>query len=328
MNSPLHDPGQTHHRSPDGKPARRTAAGVNWRRWIINGFVFAAALLAIYFIMRTIGRHGIDTIVDALAQMPAANLAAAGGFAAASYLCLSGFDYFGARYVGRPLSWPRALLGSFTSLSIGHNVGFAGFSSGGLRYYFYSHWGMRAADVARLVLFSGIGVAIGISTIAGTGLLFYPVQAESLVGPNRAVILAIAGLCLAWPWLYLLATTRFRGAIRLWKWHLTLPPPRLALWQIVLGSVNFASVAACLHQLVTGLKATPYFEVLAVYALSQAAALVSHVPGGLGVLEASVLFLLPGVLSLAAVIAFRIVYFFMPLPLGLAALGLTAFFRR
>ncbi|MAW87301.1 MAG: hypothetical protein CMJ42_12310 [Phyllobacteriaceae bacterium] len=328
MTGPLQDHAQTHSRSPDDKPSGRTAAGVNWRRWLVNGFVLAVAALAVYFIVRTVRRHGMDTILDALAQMPVANLAAAGGFAAASYLCLSGFDYFGSRYVDRPLSWPRALLGSFASLSIGHNVGFAGFSSGGLRYYFYSHWGMRAADVARLVVFSGIGVAIGISTIAGTGLLFYPRQAESLIGPNRAAVLAIATVCLTWPWLYLLATTRFRRALRLWKWHLTLPAPRLALWQILLGSANFAFVAACLHQLITGLKATPYFEVLAVYALSQAAALLSHVPGGLGVLEASVLFLLPGVLSLAAVIAFRIVYFFIPLPFGLAALALTVLFRR
>ncbi|MCB1426775.1 MAG: lysylphosphatidylglycerol synthase domain-containing protein [Zhengella sp.] len=301
---------------------------MSWRRLLLNGLVGAAAALAVYFIVRTIRRHGLETVLDALARMPAVNLAAAGGFAAASYLCLSGFDYFGARYVGRPLSWPRALLGSFSSLSIGHNVGFAGLSSGGLRYYFYSHWGMRASDVARLVVFSGVGVTIGISVIAGAGLLLYPRQAESLIGPNRAAILAIAVLCLVWPWLYLLATMRFRRSLRIWKWHVALPAPRLALWQILIGSANFACVAGCLHQLINGLKATPYFEVLAVYALSQAAALVSHVPGGLGVLEASVLFLLPGVLSLAAVIAFRIVYFFIPLPFGLAALGFTALFRR
>ena len=49
-------------------------------------------------------------------------------------------------------------------------------------------------------------------------------------------------------------------------------------------------------------------------------ALVSHVPGGLGVLEATIGFLLGGSASIGALIAFRVVYFFIPLPFGLALL--------
>lgn len=49
-------------------------------------------------------------------------------------------------------------------------------------------------------------------------------------------------------------------------------------------------------------------------------ALVSHVPGGLGVLEATIGFLLGSSASIGALIAFRIVYFFIPLPLGLVLL--------
>jgi uncharacterized membrane protein YbhN (UPF0104 family) len=54
--------------------------------------------------------------------------------------------------------------------------------------------------------------------------------------------------------------------------------------------------------------------------LANAAAIASHVPGGLGVIEAAVLILLPGGSSLAAVIIFRVAYFLVPLPFGLAAL--------
>src|SRR5690606_1118282 len=45
-------------------------------------------------------------------------------FAAASYLCLTGFDALAVRYAGRPLPYRRVALASFVSLTIGHNIGF------------------------------------------------------------------------------------------------------------------------------------------------------------------------------------------------------------
>jgi glycosyltransferase 2 family protein len=46
---------------------------------------------------------------------------------------------------------------------------------------------------------------------------------------------------------------------------------------------------------------------------------MSHVPGGLGVLEATVAYLLPDAAAIGALIAFRAVYFFLPLSIGLPA---------
>lgn len=74
-----------------------------------------------------------------------------------------------------------------------------------------------------------------------------------------------------------------------------------------------------------------YTETTAAYVVGNLTALVGHVPGGLGVLEATIGFPLGGSASISAVIAFRVIYFLMPLPLGLvlllvseAFLGLSA----
>ena len=91
---------------------------------------------------------------------------------------------------------------------------------------------------------------------------------------------------------------------------------RIAAAQIVVGTVNFACVAACLHQVLLGVEDIPYLSVATVYVAANLASLVSHVPGGLGVIEAVVVHLLPGVPLIGAVLVFRFVYFLVPLMIG------------
>lgn len=61
-------------------------------------------------------------------------------------------------------------------------------------------------------------------------------------------------------------------------------------------------------------------QTTAAYVVGNLTALVSHVPGGLGVLETAIGYLLGSAASIGALIAFRAVYFFIPLPLGLVCL--------
>ena len=51
-------------------------------------------------------------------------------------------------------------------------------------------------------------------------------------------------------------------------------------------------------------------------------ALISHVPGGLGVIETVVLYLLPGASVIGGLVAFRAIYFLVPLAIGAPLFGL------
>jgi uncharacterized membrane protein YbhN (UPF0104 family) len=84
--------------------------------------------------------------------------------------------------------------------------------------------------------------------------------------------------------------------------------------------VNFSLVAACLHQMLTAFEEASYFKVATASITANIAAIISHVPGGLGVLEATIVNILPGAESIAAVIAFRVIYYFIPLAIGLPLL--------
>jgi uncharacterized membrane protein YbhN (UPF0104 family) len=53
-----------------------------------------------------------------------------------------------------------------------------------------------------------------------------------------------------------------------------------------------------------------------VYVIANISSLISHVPGGLGVIESVVVFLLPAANVIGAVLVFRVLYFLVPLALG------------
>lgn len=286
-------------------------------RLVLRFLVLAAACGAAVVLYRALGRYTVEEIVASVGAIPAARLGGAFAFAAASYLCLTCFDWLAVRYAGKPLSWSRTALASFVSLSIGHNVGLAALSSGAIRYRFYSRWGLGAGEVAKVILFCGMTVGLGLAVLGGLALLLYPGEAARLAGLSRPALAGLAAACLAVPVVYLVLAAFVRTRLRFRRWTLDLPALPLAASQVAIGALNFACVAACLHQLLAAFSEVAYLEVAAVYVVGNVTALISHVPGGLGVLEATVLYLLPAGAAIGALIAFRLVYFFVPLAIGL-----------
>jgi glycosyltransferase 2 family protein len=248
--------------------------------------------------------------------------------AAASYACLTGFDWLALRYVGHPLPYRQAALASFTALSLGHNIGLAALSSGAIRYRFYSRWGLSGVAIAKLIIFCAITVGLGLITLGGLVLLCAPEVSGRITGVGPAVAQILGGACLAVPAAYTFAAATRTKPLRFRRWTLDLPSLPLALGQVLLGALNFALVAACLHQALNAVSEASYPAVVSVYVLGNATAIASHVPGGLGVIEAAVVLLLPGVNSLAAALLFRLAYYLVPLPFGLAALATSELVYR
>ncbi|MFC4173931.1 UPF0104 family protein [Microvirga sp. GCM10011540] len=292
------------------------------RRWA--PLVTAAAMaLAGFLLYRTLSRYSFDQIVASVGAVPLFRLALAGACAAASYLCLTGFDYLALRYVGRPLSYPKAALASFTSLSLGHNIGLAFLSSGAVRYRFYSRWGLTVSQVAKLILFCGVTVGLGMTALGGSALLLRPELAQKITGLNLLVVLALGWACFAAVASYLVVAAFVRRPLKIRNLSFEAPPLHLAIAQVLVGSANFAFVAACLYQAIAAVADVAYIGVASVYVIANTTALISHVPGGLGVIESVVMYLLPQADLIGSLIVFRVVYFLIPLALGSLSFALS-----
>jgi uncharacterized membrane protein YbhN (UPF0104 family) len=239
-----------------------------------------------------------------------------------SYATLTGFDWLGARYAGSKLSYRRIALASFLSLAIGHTVGFAPFSSGAIRYRFYSRWGLSNEQIGMIILFSVVTVTLGEATLSAIVLLTHGMAAQKILRVGPGFVEIIGGVASMIVIGYFASACFLRRAVTIFGRRFAFPSPRLALTQIGIGLLNYVFVAGALHFL---LSTAPmdFFTTTAAYILGSLAALLSHVPGGIGVLEGTIVLLLPNIDAIGPLIAFRCLYFLMPLGIGLVTLAIV-----
>jgi hypothetical protein len=73
------------------------------------------------------------------------------------------------------------------------------------------------------------------------------------------------------------------------NFELPVPPLRLALGQIAIATTDLLLVSAVLHQMLAATSDIDFLPVAAAYVTANSAGILSHVPGGLGVIEAVLL---------------------------------------
>ena len=305
-----------------GDPAK-PAISSGLKRYATIGVTLAALGLAAFLLYRTFSRYSFDQLVQAVHAVPLDHMLLAMLFAALSYLSLTCFDVLGIRYAGRSLPYPRTALASFLALSIGHTVGLAALSSGMIRYRFYSRWGLSNEEIAKVILFCGVTVGIGLMALGGIGLVLRPDLGERITGFGRGPILALGIACMALTVAYVLLAAFLKQPLHIRRWSFQMPSVRLALGQVAVGTVNFLLVAACLHQSITAMTDLPFLGTAAIFVIANTTTLISHVPGGLGVIESVVLYLVQGDNLIGGLIAFRCLYFFVPLILGAVTFAVT-----
>ena len=270
--------------------------------------------------------HDIDyhAMVHALRSTPWSLFSASFGATAISYLTLIGRDLGGLRYVRARVPMPAALLAAFCGSALGNAVGFGALTGGAMRYRIYGSAGITPEQVARLMVFITVSFAVGLVTIGATGTLL----AEHAVGRLLHLSTTLAqegGIVVLMSVAMALAVCAFRRApLRVGRWRITLPDGRLASWQLCLTAIDIVSAGAALWVLLPG-ERIDFATFSAVFAAATALGVISHVPGGIGVFEAVVVFALgrhvSPTLIAAALLAYRGIYFGLPLLLAAALLA-------
>jgi uncharacterized membrane protein YbhN (UPF0104 family) len=283
---------------------------------------------ASYLLYQTFREHSLSEIVESVRAIPTVHLAIALLYAFGSYLCLTGFDWAGVRYVKNDLPYPKIGLASFIALSIGQSVGLSGLSSGALRYRYYAHWGMNTEDVAKIVLLSGVTVGIGMAMLTGIIMVLNPSDAASVLRLGEGVVVGIGIGCIAVTAGYLALAAFARTPVKIRKWTFQMPTLKIAIAQVVIGTINFALVSACLREVMAASADVSYLKAATAFVLANLAILITHAPGGLGVLEATVRHVMGDQASIGSLVAFRVIYFFIPFFIGLPlSLIVEAVFR-
>lgn len=296
------------------------ARALRWLPVVLVPLLFLAALWSIAHEFQT---HHPREIAAALETLPWGKMAAAGALTVLSYGLLTLYDWFGLGYAGRKLPYPRVALASFTAYVFSYNIGISVLGGAAVRYRLYSGWGLSAVEIGKVVLFGTLTFWLGMAGVGGAALLVPGTPSNLWMR-----LLGVALLTLAAG--YVVVCGRLRRPLRVRDWELTLPGPRLALLQLGLAAADMVLAGAVLYVLLP-VADVPLATFMGVYIAAVAVGLVSHVPGGLGVFESVVLFGLPTAATnpqlMAALVAYRAIYYLIPFGLGLVVIAGDALLR-
>ncbi|HEY0597840.1 bifunctional lysylphosphatidylglycerol flippase/synthetase MprF [Sphingopyxis sp.] len=278
--------------------------------------VAVLGLAALSRLLHSVRPHDIRHAFDALS---AGQIGMALLLTAASYAMLTLYDRFALRIIDRPLPWRTWALASFTSYTLSHNLGLALLTGGSARYRIYRAAGLGGGDVGSVIALASLGFWNGVILLAGLAAATTTHVLPGLASGVPLHWIHLAGLAVLTLCLVPLLLRHFGlKAFEIGGWRTPLPDARYSAAMTAVAALDLAAASAALFVLLPAPDPAAYPAFFLGYALAIIAALVSHVPGGLGVFETVVIAAVPGDKAqlLAALLAYRVIYYLLPLLLA------------
>jgi uncharacterized membrane protein YbhN (UPF0104 family) len=310
---------------PPDSPLATVSQTVRWRGYARGpGTALTVGFLLLGAVLLWVNLRAVDwpAMAEAMRRMPVAGLVSAAVLTVASYATYCAFDLLGRRTTGHTLDRGRVLAIGFVSHACALSLGPAG---AGVRFRLALHHGLPAHLIAALWLFNVATNWLGFMVVAGVALatreLSLPAGwgfgGDALQGVGIALLAAVA---------VYLALCRFGHALSFTVRgvEFRLPPLSVAALQCSLSALNWCLIAGVIHQLLD--QRVPFAHVLGAVLASALALAIVDVPAGLGVTETVFMTLLGSQVAsadlLAALMAYRAIYFVAPLALACVVFGL------
>lgn len=283
----------------------------------IAAWLFFAGVMAL--IWRQARHIDWSAVLASVRAIPLPMLLAAGALAFLSHLLYSTYDLLGRRMTHHDLGTVPVM--GITFISYAFNLNFGSLIGGvAFRYRLYSRLGLGPNTITRVLGFSMLTNWFGYFVVAGAAFCFAPMTLppDWRIDSGGLRILG-AGLMLAGAAYLALCAVAREHTWNLRGHELDTPPLRIALLQLALSCTNWSLIGGILWFLLQW--QVEYPTVLSVLLVAAVAGVITHVPGGLGVLEAVFLALLshrlPEAQILGALLAYRALYYLLPLAVAL-----------
>jgi len=241
-----------------------------------------------------------------------------------AYAALAGYDRIALRYLGKKVPWLFIAVGSFTTYAISHNVGASVLSGAVVRYRAYGSKGLSMGEVGVLVAFCSFTFALGVLFLTGMVFVIEPEIADRFVDmlPTeyaRATGYILLGLIA----LYVAGSFLKLPPLRIKGFRLDYPSPPIISRQLVIGPIEIIGAAGIVYFALPEAGNPGFLVILGIFLISFSVALLSHAPGGLGVLELVFVHALSEMDPadvIAALVVFRLLYLVIPFVIALGVI--------
>lgn len=253
-----------------------------------------------------------------------------------AYLALAWYDKLALMHLERDDRMSFAYLGitAFVTYAVAHNIGASVLSGGAVRYRAYTAKGLTGPEVAVLVALCTMTFMYATAMMMGLALIAAPDLLQPLhefspwfaIPPlmARVVGLALIAGCIA----YMIGSLLSLKSITVKGVVIAYPRPRIVALQTIIAPIEILGAAGIIYFVLPAENHPGFMLVLGAFLLSFTAALISQVPGGVGVMEAVFLALMPEVppsAVFAALLVWRLFYLLIPL---VVAIPVVLLFER
>ena len=242
------------------------------------------------------------------------------GSTSLAYAALARYDQIALLHLGRRLSWRYVAVASFTAYALAHNIGASVLSGAVVRYRAYSQKGLSVGEIGVVVAFCSFTFALGAATVGGFSLLFHPELVERFGGAPLWLGQVGAAALVAAPSLYVIGSLFHFPPLKIGAYELVYPRPPVAARQLLAAPLELVGASGIIYFALPAPANPGFAVVLGVFVASFSIALMSHAPGGLGVLEFTFVEAMPDAPQpnvVAALLVFRLLYLILPLMFAL-----------
>src|SRR5690242_13284500 len=300
----------------------QSRAATRSRWWRILGAAISLLLFvaAIWVLRSELQNHPLHEILAELKSFRPLKLFLSLAATILGYLALAGYDAVSLAALGRRLAFRRIAYAAFLGYAFANTLPLSVVTGAAVRYRLYQQWGIEKSDAARVIPLHTVSYVVGLLASGGLAFALQPVEVPGFLRLPLHSARPLGFVCLAVVAAYLIWSSRKGGDLKIWKWELPRPTFRRALAQLGVSFADWVFSGAALYVLLP--HRVPFHVFFAIYLLGQIAGLVAQVPAGLGVFEAVMLWGLTPALTTASVliglVAYRLVYFFLPLMIATA----------
>ncbi|MBP9955868.1 MAG: UPF0104 family protein [Pseudomonas sp.] len=286
--------------------------------WTLIGL--GAVVLSCFLLYHELHNVSLDEVAGSLRAISGQSWLLASAATLGAYCALAWYDHIALAHLGKRIPWRFITLCSFTTYALAHNIGASVFSGAVVRYRAYRSKGLTPHEIGLLIVFCSFTFGLGTLLASGCVLILHPPLVEQMLKLPPAVSVASGALLLLLIGLYVLGSWRRFKPWTLGKLHVEYPRLGIVGRQLLAGPLELLCAAAIIYFVLPAEHNPGYVVVLGAFLASFSLALLSHAPGGLGVLEVTFMAALPGVPAvdvLAALIVFRALYLLLPFALSL-----------
>ncbi|MTF40722.1 UPF0104 family protein [Cyanobacterium aponinum UTEX 3222] len=248
------------------------------------------------------------------------------------YALMTGYDILGFIHIKQKLSVLKIAFTAFVSYAVGNTVGFTAFSGTAIRYRYYGLWGVNKIKIGELIVFTHLTFWLGLLSISGVVSILDPLTLPSAIKLPFASIHPLGFIFLSLVLIYFIISVTIKHSVTIAGEEITFPKPIISLGTIIVAGLDWGLAALVLYLLLPPNLSMTYIGFFGIYIVALTAGLISTVPGGLGVFETVMLYLRPESISapqmLGGLIAYRFVYYLLPLIFAVVLILLEAWKKR